>query len=83
MRPKILTEQNYSGRIVVGFRFRFSAEVGPFLSGRSPGSEVAFSPAASPSPATAEWDHDTAILAYSGGTAPVFHRLPFSGTSAT
>jgi hypothetical protein len=41
MRPKILREQKYNERIAVGFRFRFSAEVGRFLSGRSPGSEVA------------------------------------------
>jgi hypothetical protein len=42
------------------------------------------SPTAFPSPASTEWDHKAAfVLAYSGGTAPASHRLPFSGLAAT
>lgn len=83
MRPRVLMKQVQRGRVVRGLRFRISAEVGRFFSGRSPGSEVAILPTATPSPATTEWEYDAAILVYSGGTAPVLHRLPFSGLAAT
>jgi cob(I)alamin adenosyltransferase len=77
MRPKILVKQKEDKEVESGFRFRISAEVGRCVSGRSPGSEAANFAGRFPFPSKAEWNNEASILTYSGGTAPVSHRLPF------